>query len=311
MVEMRSFAWTALSVVLLASVGCAGPDGTHIAFGEVQGNLTFVSSREGRGEIVLIADGTKRRLPFPAGVFFVADAVYLSPDRSQLLFTAAFDGGGHHAVRMGVAGGTAVDITPTANHAVAGGWAPDGSGVYVVEEMRSLVFVPLAGGTSRRVILERSPGAFPRGVSVSPDGQHLALCEIVDEQTQITRVNVATGVSTVVISGRSMDVDGQVFPGAFSPDGTRIAFYRHPWPGGEQRIASVQVDGSDLRVAASFPMTDCRPVPAWSPDGMRLLFNACAPDISSMSLRAVPVDGGPVTDLVSGPGTKGPPTWTR
>lgn len=84
-----------------------------------------------------------------------------------------------------------------------------------------------------------------------------------------------------------------------SPDGTRIAFVIKP--GADSRIATMLMDGTQLRIITSDSVVADRP--RWSPDGTELLFWEGSDLDNSLRLMVMNADG---TNMREIPGTQSP-----
>jgi TolB protein len=74
---------------------------------------------------------------------------------------------------------------------------------------------------------------------------------------------------------------------AWSPDGKRIAFVRHPYGGGAAAIYLIGADGSGLCRVTPYVKSVYRP--AWSPDGTKLTY--CTRTGTGFAIAVVNEDG--------------------
>ena len=145
--------------------------------------------------------------------------------------------------------------------------------------------------------------SFPLPVRYSPDGAWVAF----------TQEGSGTGSDLIVMrpdgSERRAVVSGVGGTAlAWSPDGTRLAFFE--LTGGESRLATVALDGSDLRELepGSWESID------WSPDGTTLVAGGFPTGdtgndtVSPYDIWLVPVDGSAPTRLTDDPSRE---TWPR
>jgi Tol biopolymer transport system component len=150
------------------------------------------------------------------------------------------------------------------------------------------IYTISANGTNQRALFS----GVPTVVTWSPDGRHL-MYAVEQSPTQI-----ATGISDADGSNeRTLPVPDKVRslgPGAWSPDGSEIAFegWTYPTTGEAGIFIGSATDASGLRQITSRlgPGTD---VPwAFSPDGKHLLFvRRSADDASEGDLYVVATDG--------------------
>lgn len=135
-------------------------------------------------------------------------------------------------------------------------WSPDSQqlAMMVLDSGATGIWVQLVNGGERRQV---SDAASPQtSVAWSPDGLRLAIAS-----SELAVVNLDTGAITTLALG-------DLGRPAWSPRGT-IAFTSSAGsapPG----VFVIQADGQGLARVAS---TGMRPVPAWSPDGRRMLLD--------------------------------------
>jgi Tol biopolymer transport system component len=201
-------------------------------------------------------------------------------------FVANADGSG--AVRLGF---------PTVSDGVE--WSPDGTKLLLGNSppqdgmgFRPVIINPDGSGYRRL----NTPGRFSDMYcsAWSPDGS-LLLCGIADATDErvggIVTVDVATGAivrrlssgANPGVKGTTSECSGGDSPGAFSPDGTEIAFVRHqcgskPDPVADEQagIYVADADGSGSpRLIVNMGVVDSgEPQVRWSPDGQWLLFGS-------------------------------------
>ena len=184
-------------------------------------------------------------------------------------------------------------------------WSKDGSlivfshpsaGVFVAQADGSRIWTLPPGASMGTGI---SPGNF--SPALSPDGSRVAYAMIVKENhtTEIaTSAPDGSGLRKLT-SNKAIDA----YP-AWSPDGTRIAFYsdRDTRPSFPLHLYLMDADGSDERKLVSSLSVSSRHPPVWSPDGSRIAF--VARQHGRLTVYTVRPDGSDVTELgdaASGP----------
>jgi TolB protein len=189
----------------------------------------------------------------------------------------------------------------------------------VVENGLARVVVSGIDGSGRKE-LYTFPDAFgtgPETVVLSPDGSRVAFgIERADKQFQTLMVAATDGSSLVKISGEMADGAAP----AFSPDGSRIAFYSgdstdYSGNGSSGRLSVADVDGtSEPTIVAS----NARPVYGyvfgyerleWSPDGSRIAFNGTQ-GYGGSDIYVVNPDGSGLTNLTNDGLSSSWPTWS-
>jgi eukaryotic-like serine/threonine-protein kinase len=137
------------------------------------------------------------------------------------------------------------------------------------------------------------PSASIPNVAFSPDGNYVYFRKAensINSDFSIYRTPVLGGAPTKIVN----DVDSSV---AFSPDGTRMAYFRANDPEtGKVWLLSSKLDGSDEKILHVEPLTYLPRWVAWSPDGKHLAYpNDPHGAFGALSLFAV--DSGQIKTL--------------
>lgn len=152
------------------------------------------------------------------------------------------------------------------------------------------------GGTDlRRITTHPAQDGDP---SWSPDGSQLAFISLRDGEPRIYRINAdGTGEVRLTDGSAGGSLGRDVLP-AWSRDGSRIAFVHRPHAASADRIYTMAVDGSDVRLfdppLAVPPDWTCRSqsFPSWGVDGSMVFTENLCFSIPRV-YRAKP-DGSPV-----------------
>lgn len=206
------------------------PDGSRIAFASRSGEHTdiFVMAPDGTNSVQLTNDPADDTQPA------------WSPDGSRIAFVSRREGA-DQIYLMNADGSGQSRIGDAEGEAQTPAWSPDGGKLAYFEtapDGTDAVYVMNADGTGRTRL---ATGLWS---SWSPDGSHL-LFGAPDGLTAIR----ADG------SGQRLLVEGDVEFGAYSPDGTRIAYIASE--GGQVTVHVMKADGTERRALLS------RPAPAW------------------------------------------------
>jgi len=259
-----------------------------------------------------VRSGATTSLPERLAAFDGASHFQVSPDGSmvafdadQRVYVAKADGTGLRRLT----GGNALHRTPA--------WAPDGA--HLVAARRDF---PGSGGRPRDavVVIDVSSGTVsevidvPMGVllpSFAPDGETILFTRRGRYVFALWTVPVSGGEPTVLLRDAAF--------GAFSPDGSSIAFHRSgtaAWPDLAYRVDPsvwlANADGTGRRWLAGDPALIVSTIdmewtiPRWAPDGTRIAYQD-SPDPGPGPIIVAWVDGSGRRTQQLGVGTW--PTW--
>lgn len=185
-------------------------------------------------------------------------------------------------------------------------WAPSGTEIQIncCDDGMIAHFVDPDTGDLVRTLPQPEPKLETFcGGAWTPDGERIA-CEGygVDDPALngIYSIRVSDGGGLKRITSNP---GGEDIPGGFSPDGTRLVFFRST-DDGANGIFVTNLDGSGLH-RVSPPDLQIEPAGAWSPDGGQILLETSATDLHS-EIWVVNADGSSPHELPITPECGGP-----
>jgi len=217
---------------------------------------------------VVNADGSEKRLLALSSGTYGAGAAW-SPDGKTIAF-----GGYRRVLFVNADGSGQRDVTLEWGFSTFPYWSPDGRRIAFVRGRgnNADIYVMNADGSGlRRLTRTVSPGwtGFPLW---SPNGRRIAFMwdrSRKDEPLGLRKVwKVEVWVMNADGSGKRRLARG--LPGAWSPDGQKIAFTSEP--GRRSEIYLINADGSGQRRLTHNTLTERSA--AWSPDGQKILFSS-------------------------------------
>jgi len=189
------------------------------------------------------------------------------------------------------------------------------------EWMRSIraAYLPVLQGKERpgevatKVLAEDiDAGQMNVGPSLSPDGSQVAYYterDLFEVSLYIADARTGKAIRKVVDSQSDQHFDALSFlssAGAWSPDGSRMAFTA--FAQGDEELAVVSVDDSDVEERIQIEGVGSVTTPAWSPDGRTIALSGNHGGISDLYL--VDVESGRVTQLTDDRYADLQPAWS-
>ena len=288
-----------LSYVVVATLGLSPPPG-------LTGRVVFHSSREGRNKLYTLDVATGAVMRLTSGADHRDEDPSWSPDGGMVAFaTNRFD---HATFDIAVTDRRGASVSRVTSHAAFEQhptWASDGRKVLFSSEQdgTQAVFEARLDGTA---VTRLSEGVERRLMPAeAPGGRRLAFTKGTAEGLQVLLHDRESNTDRALTGGPI----GAARP-RWSPDGSRLAYYRLGNPGRYVEVLDVaSAHAVPIRVEGLATLSD----PDWSPDG-RFLVAAGAPeagDAADWDLVLLDVETpGRAFRLTTGAGSDRAPSWT-
>ena len=287
-----------------------------IAVVDAQGQIAFVSRRDGNPEIyVMAADGkNQRRLTnnraddwFPSW----------SPDGRRIAFISERDG---HPDRnpgwftseiyvMDADGGNLQNLTNHPSDDRSPSWSPDGKRI-VFESDRDgnpdIYVMDADGGNQQRLTENRNNDGDP---SWSPDGERIVFSAQREGHVE-NKFGITDEIYVMDADGgnqqRLTDNRNNDWDPVWSPDGKRIAFMAdRKGDFVKFDIYVMDADGGNQQKLTNHRAWDASP--SWSPDSQRIVFHSKRD--GNYEIYVMDADGGNLQNLTNHPGGDFGPAW--
>ena len=287
-----------------------------IAVVDAQGQIAFVSRRDGNPEIyVMAADGkNQRRLTnnraddwFPSW----------SPDGRRIAFISERDG---HPDRnpgwftseiyvMDADGGNLQNLTNHPSDDRSPSWSPDGKRI-VFESDRDgnpdIYVMDADGGNQQRLTENRNNDGDP---SWSPDGERIVFSAQREGHVE-NKFGITDEIYVMDADGgnqqRLTDNRNNDWDPVWSPDGKRIAFMAdRKGDFVKFDIYVMDADGGNQQKLTNHRAWDASP--SWSPDSQRIVFHSKRD--GNYEIYVMDADGGNLQNLTNNPHSDSGPAW--
>ncbi|HEX8456628.1 MAG TPA: DPP IV N-terminal domain-containing protein [Pyrinomonadaceae bacterium] len=276
------------------------PDGSRLAFVRYDSENQFSTL----GTVAADGSGLTLLSSVPGELI---DTFSWSPDGSRLVFSShPYSSEDQNVGDVFVIN---ADGTGRTNLTSGGGfngyatWSPDGARiayvrmVYGAEAQVSAEIRIAAADGSGYVQISQAAGEFDSFPRWSPDGEHLAFArDFPDGSTNLYTARAdGTDLRRLTDDPTASDIYHQ-----WSPDGSKLSFTSYR-PDEFSKLEVMNADGSGrttIYQTTSGALLSYST--AWSPDGTRLVFQACGGQCPNLSIYVIGADGAGLVELVGG-----------
>ena len=278
------------------------PDGRWIAVSKVRGRADRLHGIT----LIAAAGGAEVDWAKVDAAFAGATDPTFSPGGTQIAYVKAT---GEFTGEIFVVG-VGTDGRPSGTPRMVPSGSTDSSSPRWTADGKELLLVVGSGTSNGGVVRARIDGRVPpqriaglsyaRALALSPDGTKLAFPRG-NTDFDIWRVDLQHPEQSGSLA-RSSLFDAS---GAYSPDGTRIAFSSNRSGSREIWVADANGENSQSLTHFGGPVAG---TPRWSPDGKEIVFDG-RPD-GNADVLVVPAGGGPVRQLTKEKGEDARPAWS-
>ena len=286
---------------------------------DVQGQIAFVSRRDGNPEIyVMAADGkNQRRLTNNRADDWSPS---WSPDGRRIAFISERDGHAHRRnpgwftseiYVMDADGGNQQNLTNHPSDDRSPSWSPDGKRIVFQSDREGRfnddIYVMAADGGNLQILTDnRNNDLDP---SWSPDGERIVFSSSREGHVE-NKFGITDEIYVMDADGgnqqRLTDNRNNDWDPVWSPDGKRIAFMSDR-KGDLVKfdIYVMDADGGNQQKLTHHRAWDSSP--SWSPDGERIVFHSKRD--GNYEIYVMDADGGNLQNLTNNPGGDFGPAW--
>jgi Tol biopolymer transport system component len=285
--EVPALGGTPRRVILNATDPAWSPDGHSLAYENLSTGTIWVSSASGQNGRQLVSTEPGRRATEPR----------FSPDGRQLGFADRAPGPYGELAVAEVDSGKVRRLTHDSQLALSPAWSPDSRSIYFASSRGGTLNIWKIGADGSGLQQITAGEGDDAQLDVSPDGKRIVFSTL-RENIVLAQLDLQARAGEQSVKLLTTDPARNQFGPAYSPDGTRLAYFTNFKGTENESIGLADADGSNAVLLVQDAHINI--FPEWTPDGTHLVFISTSPAGGKPEFRSVPITGGAPQSLTEG-----------